>query len=136
MQFKLRLTTLEDYPELYDWFKWHRWSNPPTIELLDNLRFGLMVSYKGENIFAGFIYFTNANAFSLMEFIVSTYKFKDKAIRKEAIEFLILSLIELAEKKGAKVIFTYLKNTHLINHYNNCGFNVSTKNNIEMIKVL
>jgi hypothetical protein len=133
---ELRLTTKEDYPELHDWWLWHRWKVPPSLELLDNLRFGLMVSYQGENICAGFVYFTNAKSFSIVEFIVSTYKFRDKKIRKEALEFLISSLNEVAERKGSKVLFTYLKNVHLVKHYKNCGYIISTENTIEMVKRL
>jgi hypothetical protein len=42
----IRLTTPEDYIELKEWWRWHRFP-PPPIDLLDNLRFGIMV-YDGE----------------------------------------------------------------------------------------
>ncbi len=102
-KFELKLTTKNDYEELSDWWFWHRWSTPPTIELLDNLRFGLMVNHNNENICAGFIYFTNAKAFGLIEYIVSTYKVRDKELRKEAIEFLISGLIELANSPNSGI---------------------------------
>lgn len=130
--FQLKLTTKDDYPELADWWKWHRFPSP-SIELLDNLRFGLMVSLNNKNICAGFVYFTNAKAFGLTEYIVSTYKVKDKALRKDAIEFLITSLIELAKTKGVKVLYSSLKNESLVEHYKNCGFILGSTNTNEMI---
>lgn len=129
----IRLTTHQDYSELSDWWKWHRWSNPPTIELLDNLKYGIMVSNEQQNICAGFLYFTNARAFALLEFIVSTYKVKDKTKRKDALELLIASLLDIAKKRGVKTIFTSVRHPSLIQRYKDCGFVITSKNSNEMV---
>jgi len=131
---KLRMTEPGDYIELSDWWDWHRWKDSkPSIDLLDNLKFGLMVSCGDENICAGFIYFTNANAFGLLEFVVSTYKVKDKDMRKEAIIFLISSLQEMARRKGVKVLISSLRNQNLIRHYQDCGFVIGSERTTEMV---
>lgn len=132
MNLKVRLTQKEDYTELCEWWKWHRFTTP-SLDLLDNLRFGLMVSIKNINICAGFIYFTNAKAYALMEYIVSSHKVKDKKIRQEAIQFLIYSLQEMAKQNGVQVLFSSLRNPHLIKHYEECGFIKGSKNTTEMI---
>lgn len=118
---ELRLTKREDYEELSDWWKWFR-RPMPSIELLDNLRFGLMVSKDGMNICAGFVYFTNASQFGLIEYIVSSYHVKDRGLRNDALCFLIESLKELAKSKGVKVVLSSLKDPNLIKKYKMCGF--------------
>lgn len=132
MNLKVRLTNKEDYQELCEWWKWHRFP-APSLELLDNLRFGLIVSNGTENICAGVIYFTNAKHYALMEYIVSTYKVRDKKTRTEAIQFLIHSLQELAKQKGVKVLVSSLRNSHLVEHYKQCGFVIGSENTKEMV---
>ena len=132
-ELQIRMTVESDYEELTDWWYWHRWSEPPSIELLDNLRFGIMVHDGNENICAGFIYFTNAINFGLMEYIVSTYKVRDKEIRTQAMSLLIDSLKNLAYSKDVKVIFSSLKNKSLINHYKKAGFVIGSDNSTEMV---
>lgn len=133
MNFNVRLTTINDYPELVTWWKWHRWSNPPSIELLDNLKFGIMICQGSTNICAGFLYFTNARAFGLLEYVISNHKVKDKTIRKEALKLLIASLIEVANKKGMHTIVTFVKHPNLINTLNDCGFVKSADNYSSMV---
>lgn len=131
---QLRFTKKEDYPELSNWWNWWRWKDSkPSLELLDNLKYGLIVSNETENICAGFMYFTNANAFALLEFVVSSPKIKDKSLRKESQIFLICSLLEFAKKQGVKVIFSSVRNPNLIKTYQECGFILGTENSNEMI---
>lgn len=122
MNFNVRLTTINDYPELVSWWKWHRWNNPPSIELLDSLKFGIMISKGSENICAGFLYFTNAQAFGLMEYVISNHKVKDRTIRKEALKLLIASLVNIAFEKQMKTVITFVKHPNLINTLSECGF--------------
>lgn len=130
----LRLTTKEDYKELCGWWDQWRWKDSkPSLELLDNLKYGLMVSLDGKNICAGFLYFTNASAFGLLEFIVSSPEIKQKNIRKEAIIFLICSLQEMAKRQGVKCLFSSLRSEALKKHYLDCGFVEGSKNTTEMI---
>ena len=131
--FNIRLTTINDYPELVTWWKWHRWSSPPTIELLDNLKFGVMISKDGKNICAGFLYFTNAKAFGLMEYIISSPQIKESDIRKQALKLLIASLVDIANKKGMHTIITFVKHQNLINTLSDCGFVKSADNYSSMV---
>jgi len=85
MEFDLRHTTIEDYQELCEWWDFWRWKDgKPSLDLLDDLKYGLMVSMDGKNICSGFIYFTNAKQFGLLEYIVSSPFEKNREIRKEA----------------------------------------------------
>lgn len=131
---QLRFTNKDDYPELCNWWNWWRWKNSkPSLALLDNLKFGLMVSSEKGNNCAGFLYFTNARAFGLLEFIISNPDIKDKKERKEAQIFLINSLLVLAKKQGIKVVFSSLRNPNLKNTYKECGFEEGSKNTTEMV---
>jgi len=131
---QLRFTTKKDYPSLSDWWDWWRWKEAkPSIELLDNLKFGMMVSNETQDICAGFIYFTNASAFCLMEYIISNPAIKDRELRRSALIFLICSLQEFAKKNKVKVIFSSVKNPNLIKTYQECGFMVGSNNSTEMV---
>lgn len=133
MSLTIRLTNINDYQELVNWWKWHRWSNPPSTELLDNLKFGIMISNETENVCAGFIYFTNAKAFGLLEYIVSNPNVKNRAVRKEALKLLIASLCNVANKKGMSTIITFVKQPNLINTLNECGFIKSAEGYSSMV---
>ena len=134
MNFNLRVTSAEDYPELCDWWDYWRWvDSKPSLDLLDHLKFGLMVSSETENICAGFVYFTNATSYGLIEFIVSNPNVKDKEVRKEALIYLIACLKEFGKKNGMKVIITYLVNNNLIDKFLETGFVVGDKNTTGMI---
>jgi len=131
---ELRYTQKEDYPELSDWWDWWRWKDSkPSLELLDDLKHGLMVSNEIENICAGFLYFTNARAFGLLEFVISNPGIKNKDLRRESQIFLLSSLIALARKQGVKVLFSSIRNPNLIKTYQECGFVLGSKNSNEMI---
>ncbi|SED10145.1 hypothetical protein SAMN04489761_4277 [Tenacibaculum sp. MAR_2009_124] len=132
LKLNIRSTKITDYEELKEWWNWHRFP-PPNIELLDGLKYGLMVSYGGDNICAGFIYFTNAKAYGMLEFIVSTYKIRDKVIRKKAIEFLINCLKEVAKNNGVQYIWSSVRNENLIKHYLDCEFSIGSKKTTELI---
>ena len=132
-QLQIRLTQKKDYYELHDWWKWHRWSTPPSLELLDDLKYGIMISHNGQNVCAGFLYFTNAKAFALLEFIVSSYRIKDKKVRGDALKLLIYSLCDIAKKKDIKTLFSSVRHEGLIQHYKDCSFIITYKNSNELI---
>ena len=93
---------------------------------------GFMIQYKGVDVCAGFL-LTSNSSMCLVEWIVSNYKVKDKKLRKDAVEFLIRSLVDLGKKLGFELAFTYLLNENLKQKYEACGFVESTRP-IEMIK--
>lgn len=123
MKLGIRFTNPEDYKELSDWWGVWRWGErKPSRDLLDNLRYGIMVTSGETNICAGFIYFTNAKAYGIMEYIVSNPNVKDREIRKKALFLLIESLKSFAKDNGMQVIVSYLVNDNLITKYIESGF--------------
>lgn len=133
-KFEVRNTDGKDYEELCDWWKWHKFTAPPFEILPDDKSHGLMISYNGENICAGFVYATSSKVLFWTEFIVSTYKIKDKKIRKDALLFLIKGLNYMAKEMGAKVIYTNVVNPSLVKRYLESGYIEGSKNNIAMVK--
>lgn len=133
MDLRCRNTREEDLVELVDWWKWHRFT-PPVREMLpDDLSSGIMVMDGNENICAGFVYSTSASALFHIEFIVSTYKVRDKELRKEALMLLIGGLKYMAKEMGAKIIFTNLVSQNLKKSFLDNGFIVGSKNSEELI---
>lgn len=120
---------------LVEWWKGWRWT-PPSRDLLpENGCGGIIASKDGVNICAGFIYMTNSKT-AWIEYIVSNPNYKDRADRNEAIELVISVLSLVAKDKGYMYAYTSLKNKHLIEKYNNCGFLTGDSNCQEMIKIL
>lgn len=138
----IRNTCENDYVELCDWWVKHRFGNVPRYILPDNISSGLMVSFNGENICAGFVYKTSSSSFFYVEWIVSTYKrqFKDKTENREfrdnALKYLINGLVYMCKEMGAKTIYTSLRNPNLINKYSDCGFVLGSSNTQEMVFVV
>ena len=132
--FDIRLLTEADYPQLVEWWKWHRFPPPAQEMLPDNGTCGIMLSKNGVNVCVGFVYFTNSKM-CWIEFIVSNPNYRESD-RKESIKVLINSLSELANQHGFKVAYTNLKNTSLVNHFADCGYVAGSKETTEMIKFL
>jgi hypothetical protein len=131
--FKFRFLTLEDFDNhLLKWWKDNRFPAPPKDFLPNNGLDGIIVFIEDVPICAGFIYQTSAKEVAWLEFIVSNFEIKDKTIRKDAIDYLIKKLIEVANKK---YIFTSVKNTHLIKHFQNNNFVIGSTNTTEMIHI-
>ena len=135
-KFNYRNTTEEDYEIMKDWWKWHRFKAPQRHILPDNFSDGLMISHEGENLCSGFIYRTSSSSLFWIEWIVSTYKVRDKELRAESLRFLISGLMYMAKQSGAKVIYTSLINPHLKQAYLDCGFVVGSKSADELVCVL
>lgn len=135
--FSLRSIKTEDYPMLCRWWSWFRFPAPP-IECLpsngENSLGGAIVMNGKTEICAGFLYFTNSKM-CWLEFIVSNPDYREKD-RKEAIQYLIYELSEIAKRKGFKVVFTSVKHPSLIKHYSDCGYSNSGSNTTEMVKLL
>ena len=94
-----------------------------------------MVYYNDEPICAGYMYVTNSKVV-LLEWIVSSFKFKDKQVRKEALYMLIETITSLATALDKKYVYSILKNKPLINIYEELGFSRGENNGQEMIKKL
>jgi|TARA_R110002012_G_scaffold307658_1_gene513288 hypothetical protein len=114
------------------WWKDWRWTAPAKDFLPER---GYMVYYNDEPICAGYMYITNSNVV-LLEWIVSSFKFKDKKIRKEALYMLIETITSLARGLDKKYVYSLLKNKPLIQLYSELGFVKGGDNGCEMIKKL
>lgn len=135
-QFEYRLLKEEDYDQLVEWWKWHRFPVPERELLPNNGCSGVMVSLDGINCCAGFIYLTNSPIVAWSEYIVSNPKIKDKEKREESLLFLIETISLLAKKSGCRLLFTTLNHESLKEKYIKSGFQIASKNTVEMIKAL
>lgn len=133
---EVRYLKEDDYDNILKgwWAKW-RWTAPSKDMLPQNGAGGIMVSKDGQDICAGFVYFTNSKT-AWIEYIVSNPEYRNRADRKEALNMLINVLSIYVEQEGYKYIYTSLKNKHLIDRYTDCGFLSGDKNCQEMIKIL
>lgn len=133
---EVRYLKESDYDDiLVGWWKQWRWTSPAKDMLPQNGAGGIMVSKDGEDICAGFVYFTNSKT-AWIEYIISNPNYKSREDRKNALNMLINVLSIYVEQEGYKYIYTSLKNKHLIDRYAECGFLSGDKNCQEMIKVL
>lgn len=133
--FNVRVLTEADYEMLAGWWKAWRWTPPPQDFLPQNGAGGLMIEKEGICIVAGFIYFTNS-AVAWSEFIISNFDFKDKVEREQAIDILISELTRIAGERGAKYIYTVVKNQNLKNRYQKMGYQVGSQKVDEMFMIL
>lgn len=129
---QVRNTKKSDYNELCQWWKWFRFPAPP-IQLLDDLKYGIMVYKGGKNICAGFLYFTNAHQFGLLEYVVSSPQVTDRKLRKQSLELLINTITKSAKDNNMKVLFSSLRSQPLIETYKNCGWQTGSTNTTEMM---
>ncbi|WP_456867573.1 hypothetical protein [Galbibacter sp. BG1] len=136
-QFNARLLEEEDYEVLCDWWKWHRFPVPSREILPNDGKSGIMIyDENGVSYCAGFLYLTNSHSVGWVEFIVSNYAIKDREVREKAIVTLIQSISYLANKSGCKMLFSSLRNENLKQKFIKAGYNVGSKNTVELIKIL
>jgi len=133
---EVRYLKESDYDDiLKGWWEQWRWTAPAKDMLPQNGAGGIMVSKDGEDICAGFVYFTNSKT-AWIEYIISNPNYKNREDRKNALNMLINVLSIYVEQEGYRYIYTSLKNKHLIDRYTECGFLSGDKNCQEMIKTL
>lgn len=125
-----------DYPMLCKWWSDNRFPIPPKDFLPRNGTDGIIVMKDGVPICAGFIYETSSPALAWIEYIVANFDIKDRALRKESLNFLINTLVEICKAMNKKYIFTSVKNKGLIERYSDCGFLNGGNATTEMIKII
>tara|TARA_R110000772_G_scaffold125486_2_gene232271 strand:- start:9237 stop:9638 length:402 start_codon:yes stop_codon:yes gene_type:complete len=122
-----------DYDDiLCKWWKDWKWTAPAKDFLPD---MGYMVYYNDKPICAGYMYVTNSNVV-LLEWIISSFEFKDRKIRKEAIFMLIQTITLLSANLGKKYVYSLLKSKSLIDIFQEIGYLKGDSNTQEMIKKL
>jgi hypothetical protein len=129
-----RTLTESDYEILSDW--WTAW-NWPIINrdmLPDNGTGGIMVEHEGENIVAGFLYWSNSKLVWL-DWIISNPK-SDKDIRQEAIKKLILTAESMTKKAGSKFMMSISRSNSLLKIHKELGWTIDPDPSHEMIKAI
>jgi len=123
-----------DYKILSDW--WIAWSWPVMAKdmLPDNGTGGIMVEHEGENIVAGFLYWSNSKLVWL-DWIISNPK-SDKDIRQEAIKKLILTAESMTKKAGSKYMMSISRSNSLLKIHEQMGWTIDKTPSHEMIKII
>ncbi len=129
-----RTLTGSDYEILSGWWKAWGWPVMAKDMLPDNGTGGIMVENKGENIVAGFLYWSNSKLVWL-DWIISNPN-ADKKIRKQAIEMLILTAEQMVKDAGSKYIMSISRSNSLLRIHEKIGWSIDKTPSHEMIKVI
>lgn len=136
MELNIRPLLKTDYDSiLLGWWKGWRWNAPPKDILPNDGTGGFMVFYGAIPICAGFAYVTNSKI-GWVEWVVSNPKYKDKAIRKEALTMLVSSLTTTLRQSGFEWSYSIAKNDNLISIYESLGYVKGSTKFTELIKKL
>ena len=129
-----RTLTESDYEILSEW--WIAWSWPVMAKdmLPDNGTGGIMVEHEGENIVAGFLYWSNSKLVWL-DWIISNPKVSSD-IRQEAIKKLILTAEHMTKKAGSKYMMSISRSNSLLKTHKELGWTIDPDPSHEMIKVI
>ena len=129
-----RTLTESDYEILTDW--WKAWGWPILVKdmLPDNGTGGIMVDNEGENIVAGFLYWSNSKLVWL-DWIISNPKVS-RDIRQEAIKKLILTAESMTKEAGSKYMMSISRSNSLLKTHKQMGWNVDKTPSYEMVKVI
>lgn len=120
-----------DYDLLCEW--WISWGwNPPTKDFLPDC--GMICYEENTPICAGFLYATNSKV-AWLEWIISNKNYRNRENRKIALNLLIETLTNIAEKSGFKYVYTILKHDGLIKAYEEVGY-IKGSLGTEMIKTI
>lgn len=129
-----RTLTESDYEILSDWWKAWGWPVMAKDMLPDNGTGGIMVENEGENIVAGFLYWSNSKLVWL-DWIISNPD-ADKKIRKQAIEMLILTAEQMVKDAGSKYIMSISRSNSLLKIHEKLGWNIDKTPSHEITKVI
>ena len=129
-----RTLTESDYEILTDW--WKAWDWPILVKdmLPDNGTGGIMVENEGENIVAGFLYWSNSKLVWL-DWIISNPKVS-RDIRQEAIKKLILTAEHMTKEAGSKYMMSISRSNSLLKTHEQMGWNVDKTPSHEMVKII
>jgi hypothetical protein len=129
-----RTLTESDYEILTDW--WKAWDWPILVKdmLPDNGTGGIMVENEGENIVAGFLYWSNSKLVWL-DWIISNPKV-NRDIRQEAIKKLILTAEHMTKEAGSKYMMSISRSNSLLKTHEQMGWNVDKTPSHEMVKII
>jgi len=129
-----RTLTESDYEILTDWWKAWGWPALAKDMLPDNGTGGIMVENKGENIVAGFLYWSNSKLVWL-DWIISNPK-TNRDIRQEAIKKLILTAEHMTKEAGSKYMMSISRSNSLLKTHEQMGWNIDKTPSHEMVKII
>ena len=129
-----RTLTGSDYLILSDWWKAWGWPVIAKDMLPDNGTGGIMVENKGENIVAGFLYWSNSKLVWL-DWIISNPK-TNRDIRQEAIKKLILTAEHMTKEAGSKYMMSISRSNSLLKTHEQMGWNIDKTPSHEMVKII
>ena len=129
-----RTLTESDYEILTDW--WKAWGWPILVKdmLPDNGTGGIMVENEGENIVAGFLYWSNSKLVWL-DWIISNPK-TNRDIRQEAIKKLILTAEHMTKEAGSKYMMSISRSNSLLKIHKELGWTIDKTPSHEMVKII
>ena len=129
-----RTLTESDYEILTDW--WKAWDWPILVKdmLPDNGTGGIMVENEGENIVAGFLYWSNSKMVWL-DWIISNPK-TNRDIRQEAIKKLILTAESMTKEAGSKFMMSISRSNSLLKIHKELGWTIDKTPSHEMVKII
>lgn len=131
---EVRFLNENDFETLANWWKQYNWVVPNKDFLPQNGLGGMMgLSDTGDCVCAGFLYLTNSGV-AWLEYLISNPNYREDN-RGEIIDGLIFNLIDIAESKGYKYIFTVAKNDSIKNVFERNNFKIGTENTTEMIYI-
>ena len=129
-----RTLTESDYEILTDW--WKAWGWPIIVRdmLPDNGTGGIMIENEGENVVAGFLYWSNSKMVWL-DWIISNPK-TNRDIRQEAIKKLILTAESMTKEAGSKFMMSISRSNSLLKIHKELGWTIDPDPSHEMIKAI
>ena len=129
-----RTLTESDYEILTDW--WKAWGWPVIVRdmLPDNGTGGIMIEHEGENVVAGFLYWSNSKMVWL-DWIISNPK-TNRDIRQEAIKKLILTAESMTKEAGSKFMMSISRSNSLLKIHKELGWTIDPDPSHEMIKAI
>lgn len=132
MELQVRELRESDWEDLTSWWKWWRWPEVSKELLPLNGLGGLMVYKDNTPIAAGFLYLSNSKV-AWLDWIVSNPEYRDTD-RKEALEFLINSLEDVAKMQDYSIIISIARNKSLIQTHKKLGYTVDESPSYEISK--
>ena len=129
-----RTLTESDWETLSNWWKAWNWPVMAKDMLPDNGTGGIMVENKGENIVAGFLYWSNSKLVWL-DWIISNPK-TNRDIKQEAIKKLILTAESMTKEAGSKFMMSISRSNSLLKIHKELGWTIDKTPSHEMVKII
>ena len=132
MELKSRALRESDWETLQSWWEAWEWPEMNKDLLPLNGLGGLIISKEDIPVVAGFLYLTNSGV-AWIEWVISNPEYREDD-RKDALEFLIKELENVALSVGKTIILSIGRSKGLINAHRNLGYTVDDNPSYEISK--